>query len=209
MNPREYWGLSEAYAKVYSPEQNNEVDTLESEDYITEMGQVRTTGQTSSVSKPPVGSGYKKDTSITDMIGRSQIRQGAPINTGSSSSDVRSMAARGTAVGGSTPSPTSKSAPSRPMGSRKPGSIVSGLDMFDLVKGYLLDEGYADTEEAAIKIMANMSEEWRESILESGYFPTPESRRADEAKYGLRGQTVKPRTVQTQAASKMKPTLTK
>ena len=115
--------------------------------------------------KPPVGSGYKKDTSITDMIGRSQIRQGAPINTGSASSDIRSMAARGTAVGGSTPSPTSKSAPSRPMGSRKPGSIVSGLDMFDLVKGHLLDEGYADTEEAALAIMANMSEEWRESII--------------------------------------------
>ena len=115
--------------------------------------------------KPPVGSGYKKDTSITDMIGRSQIRQGAPINTGSASSDIRSMALRGTLAGGSTPSPTSKSAPSRPMGSRKPGSIVSGLDMFDLVKGHLLDEGYADTEESAIKIMANMSEEWRQSII--------------------------------------------
>ncbi len=44
-------------------------------------------------------------------------------------------------------------------------SISSGLDMFDLVKGHLLDEGYADTEEAAIAIMANMSEEWRESII--------------------------------------------
>jgi hypothetical protein len=50
------------------------------------------------------------------------------------------------------------------MGSLK--SISSGLDMFDLVKGHLLDEGYADTEEAAIAIMANMSEEWRESILD-------------------------------------------
>jgi hypothetical protein len=46
-------------------------------------------------------------------------------------------------------------------------SISSGLDMFDLVKGHLLDEGYADTEEAAIAIMANMSEEWRESIVEA------------------------------------------
>ena len=38
-----------------------------------------------SVSQPkpaPTTSGYKKDTSITDMIGRSQVRQGAPINTG-------------------------------------------------------------------------------------------------------------------------------
>jgi hypothetical protein len=52
------------------------------------------------------------------------------------------------------------------MGSLK--SISSGLDMFDLVKGHLLDEGYADTEEAAIVIMANMSEEWRQSIIEGG-----------------------------------------
>jgi hypothetical protein len=50
-------------------------------------------------------------------------------------------------------------------GSKKPGSIVSGLDMFDLVKGHLLDEGYADTEEAAIAIMANMSEEWKNTII--------------------------------------------
>jgi hypothetical protein len=44
-----------------------------------------------------------------------------------------------------------------------------------------------------------------EKVNESGYFPTPESQRADEAKYGLRGQTVKPRTTQTQAGAKMKP----
>ena len=40
------------------------------------------------------------------------------------------------------------------------------LDVFDLVKGYLLDEGYAETEESAIVMMVNMSEGWRESILE-------------------------------------------
>jgi hypothetical protein len=41
------------------------------------------------------------------------------------------------------------------------------LDIFDLVKGHLLDEGYADSEEGAMVIMVNMSEEWRKSILES------------------------------------------
>jgi hypothetical protein len=43
----------------------------------------------------------------------------------------------------------------------------SHLDLFDLVVGHLLDEGYAETEEAAIVMMANMSEEWRDSVLES------------------------------------------
>jgi hypothetical protein len=40
------------------------------------------------------------------------------------------------------------------------------VDLYDLVLEHLLDEGFADTEEAATVIMANMSEEWREEILE-------------------------------------------
>lgn len=40
------------------------------------------------------------------------------------------------------------------------------VDVFDLVKGHLMSEGYADTEEAALAIMSNMSEEWRQSIVE-------------------------------------------
>jgi hypothetical protein len=47
------------------------------------------------------------------------------------------------------------------------GALKSSLDIFDLVKGHLLDEGYADSEEGAMIIMVNMSEEWRNSILES------------------------------------------
>lgn len=42
----------------------------------------------------------------------------------------------------------------------------NSTDMFDLVKGHLLDEGFAETEEAAVSIMANMSEGWRTDILE-------------------------------------------
>jgi hypothetical protein len=40
------------------------------------------------------------------------------------------------------------------------------LDLFDVIKGHLLDEGYAETEQAAMTIMANMSEEWRDEIVE-------------------------------------------
>ena len=43
----------------------------------------------------------------------------------------------------------------------------SSFDIFDVIKGHLLDEGYADTEEAALAIMANMSEEWRQDIVEA------------------------------------------
>jgi len=40
-------------------------------------------------------------------------------------------------------------------------------DMFDVILEYLVAEGYADTNESALVIMANMSEEWRESIVEA------------------------------------------
>jgi hypothetical protein len=50
---------------------------------------------------------------------------------------------------------------------KTPTVVKAGVDIFDLVKGHLLDEGYAETEENALVMMANMSEEWRKSILEA------------------------------------------
>ena len=39
------------------------------------------------------------------------------------------------------------------------------VDIYDIILSHLLDEGYAETQEAAEAIMVNMSEEWRQSIL--------------------------------------------
>jgi hypothetical protein len=49
----------------------------------------------------------------------------------------------------------------------RPTPLKDDVDLFDIVKGHLMSEGYADTEEAALAIMANMSEEWRQTILEA------------------------------------------
>jgi hypothetical protein len=38
-------------------------------------------------------------------------------------------------------------------------------DLYDIILSHLLDEGYAETPEAAEAIMVNMSEDWRESIV--------------------------------------------
>jgi hypothetical protein len=46
------------------------------------------------------------------------------------------------------------------------GSLRNSFDPFDIVMGYLIDEGYAENEEEATVIMTNMSEEWREEILD-------------------------------------------
>ena len=40
------------------------------------------------------------------------------------------------------------------------------LDVYDLVLDHLLDEGYADSEQDALQIMSNMSEEWVDEIID-------------------------------------------
>jgi hypothetical protein len=40
------------------------------------------------------------------------------------------------------------------------------FDLFDTILEHLVAEGYADTNESALAIMANMSEEWKEEILD-------------------------------------------
>ena len=66
-----------------------------------------------------------------------------------------------------TPKPATPAPAARPMGSARERMLQrQSFDVFDVIKGHLIDEGYADTEESALVIMANMSEEWREEILE-------------------------------------------
>ena len=49
---------------------------------------------------------------------------------------------------------------------RAMGELGEQVDIYDIILSHLLDEGYAETVEAAEVIMVNMSEEWRESIVE-------------------------------------------
>ena len=57
-------------------------------------------------------------------------------------------------------------------------------DTFDTVLEYLIAEGYADSNESALVIMANMSEEWREEILEGLVDFLPKSTTVIPGKYG-------------------------
>jgi len=45
-------------------------------------------------------------------------------------------------------------------------SLMQSYDLYDTILEYLISEGYADTNENALVIMANMSEDWRQSIVE-------------------------------------------
>jgi hypothetical protein len=49
---------------------------------------------------------------------------------------------------------------------RKTGVSAESFDLYDVILSHLLDEGYVSTEEAADKIILNMSESWFEDIME-------------------------------------------
>ena len=51
------------------------------------------------------------------------------------------------------------------MGGKKKKKDVKE-DVYEIILSYLLDEGYADDAHSAVAIMGNMSEEWRDSIIE-------------------------------------------
>jgi hypothetical protein len=50
---------------------------------------------------------------------------------------------------------------------RRRGTQKEEVDIYDIILSHLLDEGYADNQESAEVMMVNMSEEWRDSIVEA------------------------------------------
>ena len=86
-----------------------------------------------------------------------------------------------------------------PQGGARERMLNQDLDLFDIIKGHLLDEGYADTEEAALKIMANMSEEWKRSIIEDAPL-------RDEPLWDMAGDKPKPPVKKPQPPVVKKPT---
>ena len=94
--------------------------------------------------------------------------KGLPKGGGSSAQDV-------------TDDPNSKPIASRTRNYKVGGSQgygISGIkladsyDIYDVILSHLIEEGYAESVEQAEVIMVNMSEEWRESIVEMNNLPS-------------------------------------
>ena len=68
-------------------------------------------------------------------------------------------------------------------------NVKEESDLFDFILEYLVAEGYADTNQSALVIMANMSEEWRQSIVEADSVEAMRARAAKrrEQRYGKQG----------------------
>ena len=79
------------------------------------------------------------------------------------------------------------------------------FDLFDTILEHLVAEGYADTNEAALVIMANMSEEWRQSILEAGENVGPEPKTVGgRERSGVPGETYGERQKRMKPSSQVK-----
>ena len=72
------------------------------------------------------------------------------------------------AQGAGSPSGTGRYTPGGGQGYGISGiKLADSYDLYDIILSHLIDEGYAETLEQAQVIMVNMSEDWRESIIEA------------------------------------------
>ena len=102
-----------------------------------------------------------------------KTRPFSPLFTkqGSRTASAVTRATEGPGEPQSVTMPRKKSKPSKEIVRKTKNEEV---DLYDVILSYLLDEGYADTYESAEAIMVNMSEEWRESIVED--FPNVQNK---------------------------------
>ena len=126
---------------------------------------------------------YRTPAATTGTLGAATAAATTKPNAFGSSTSAATPAPKpaATPVPAATPAatpaakPVVKRDPNLGLNARERMRQNQSFDYFDVVKGHLIDEGYADTEEAALVIMANMSEEWRESIVEGMFDFLPKS----------------------------------
>ena len=178
-----------------------------------ELDQIRGNAALSSISQSPSANKILSGTARSaqaNQIGKASLERSAAAITAKPA-----PAAKPAAISTSTSTPaanpfkgpaatTAVKAATSPATPPKRTTQLFHTDLFDLVKGYLLDEGYADTEESALAIMSNMSEEWRDDIIEQQKSPEYEADRAKHMKlaYGIDINKPKPRPMGRQAAQR-------
>ena len=81
---------------------------------------------------------------------------------------------------------TGHGGPLRPNKVRKAkalGELGEGFDLYDIILSHLLDEGYAETSEAAERILMNMSKDWIGSIMKEEDSKKPKMMYSKNPKY--------------------------
>ena len=178
MNSQEYHSLQEAYMNVYQEvdEETRELDEVRGGGKIDAVSDIPGIGERGSRSpsaaglemsplrraeKKVVALKRRNDPEATKRANRINSRFVNPTNSAVNRSLLAATNAR-------------SAEKRRLMNSYNP-------DLFDVILEYLITEGYADTNENALVIMANMSEEWRESVISEMPFQVtgPDPRSSD------------------------------
>lgn len=99
--------------------------------------------------------------------GYGRISRSTPYGIGAHANRTASRVT--TIVGDDPGAPRAEKMAKTPKMVKKDGKWVKDVkevtDLFDLIMAHLVNEGFVDTPEAAIAIMANMSEEWANQII--------------------------------------------
>lgn len=153
MNRAQY--LREMYAAVYDEsvldEAKKDEDEKEYEGY----------GKSSKFKQDTDAAKFRPGTDVPKVKKFGRISRAMPASI--SGHATRVISANTRAAGGDPGAPRSQKIATSKKMVKKDGKWVK--ESYDIVLSHLLDEGYAESQEAAIAIMANMSEEWIDSII--------------------------------------------
>ena len=168
MNSQELRALQEAYMEVY----NEGYKSFPHEKVKAKSKKLKTDRE--SLGKKPLTG--KSDSEISDTLNKMEKSRNRETRLGLQSNTAHSFVPKQKEKSNRNRPESEKRSktvePQKSFGNRLTRSDKQGIqdsyDLYDIILSHLLDEGYADTEQAAQVIMVNMSEDWRESICE-GY----------------------------------------
>ena len=212
MNVREYLNIQEAYLDIYQ-----EVDEATA---MAKRGLNEPAIRQQIASKTGGGESADKATKLADRetYGNKEMKAGRENLARKQRGDFRkttssSPGLRGYGHQSSDPAVKAKqSARGAQRGVLTPNEKKQlgreSYDLHDVILSHLINEGYADTVEAAESILVNMSEDWRESIVEESKKKPMVKVQVDPKKLGYRvadiGPGGKEHNVKTYGAMKEK-----
>ena len=169
MNSQELRALQEAYMEVY----NEGYKSFPYEKVKAKSKKLKTDRE--SLGKKPLTG--KSDSEISDTLNKMEKSRNRETTLGLQSNVAHSFVPKQKEKSNRNRPESEKRSktvePQKSFGNRLTRSDRQGIrdsyeyDLYDIILSHLLDEGYADTQEAAEAIMVNMSEDWRESIVEA------------------------------------------
>ncbi len=152
MRDQEILGLQEAYASIYAPQE--EVEQLDEgmtmKDFKQQRSRQKQKDKREALKTSPTRrAGIHADKASPERAARHR----ANVDPDFDGNDERNY-------------PGGKLRPNKVRKAKALGELGEHVDLFDYILEHLVAEGYAETNEAAIAIMANMGEEWKKSIIE-------------------------------------------